>query len=86
MQFVYIEYLHFCNAVLSPGNSRSIGNETIKRLLRLSAGFFSTFSLWLPCYDLRASEALIIKLSYIFLAKQEISEAYTNVPAKTDVI
>ena len=25
----------------------------------------------------------LIKLSYIFLAKQEISEAYTNVPAKT---
>ena len=28
---------------------------------------------------------IIIKLSYIFLAKQEISEAYTNVPAKTHV-
>ena len=27
----------------------------------------------------------LIKLSYIFLAKQEISEAYTNVPAKTHV-
>ena len=27
----------------------------------------------------------IIKLSYIFLAKQEISETYTNVPAKTHV-
>ena len=26
-----------------------------------------------------------IKLSYIFLAKQEISEAYTNVPAMTHV-
>ena len=28
---------------------------------------------------------LIIKLRYIFLAKQEISEAYTNGPAKTHV-
>ena len=27
----------------------------------------------------------IIKLSYIFLAKQENSEAYTNIPAKTHV-
>ena len=27
----------------------------------------------------------LIKLSYIFLAKQKISEAYTNVPAKTHV-
>ena len=27
----------------------------------------------------------VIKLSYIFLAKQGISEAYTNVPAKTHV-
>ena len=33
--------------------------------------------------DLSSTE--IIKLSYIFLAKQEISEAYTNVPAKTHV-
>ena len=29
------------------------------------------------------AELYIFKLSYIFLAKQEISEAYTNVPAKT---
>ena len=28
---------------------------------------------------------LLIKLSYIFLAKPEISEAYTNVPTKTHV-
>ena len=28
---------------------------------------------------------IIIKLSYIFRAKQENSEAYTNVPAKTHV-
>ena len=28
---------------------------------------------------------IIIKLIYIFLMKQEISEAYTNVPAKTHV-
>ena len=28
---------------------------------------------------------ILIKLSYIFFAKQEISEAYTNVPAKTHV-
>ena len=27
----------------------------------------------------------VFKLSYIFLAKQEISEAHTNVPAKTHV-
>ena len=29
---------------------------------------------------------MFIKLSYIFLAKQEIYEAYTNVPVKTHVI
>ena len=29
---------------------------------------------------------IVIKLCYMFLAKQEISEAYTNVPAKTHVI
>ena len=29
--------------------------------------------------------AKLINLSYIFPAKQEISEAYTNVPAKTNV-
>ena len=28
----------------------------------------------------------LIRLSYIFLAKQEISEAYTTVPAKTHVL
>ena len=29
---------------------------------------------------------IIIKLSYIFLAKQEISKAYTNVPARPHAI
>ena len=36
-------------------------------------------------YRLFLKVRILFKLSYIFLAKQEISEAYTNVPAKTHV-
>ena len=39
----------------------------------------------LDYFTLKIPES-VIKLSHIFLAKQEISETYTNVPAKTHLI